>query len=147
MPSASVITATKVKPGDLRSWRNANFRSFISLGAQCLDWINAGGAARGEQTREQRSRAEDYERRAEQKWIVSRDLIKLRRDQSPERERSDNADGEPNHNGFHSLIHNKAQHIAGLRAERHPHSDLTGALFDCVSDRAVNADAREQQRD
>src|SRR5438067_553251 len=30
MPSASVRTATNVNPGDLRSWRRANFRSFIS---------------------------------------------------------------------------------------------------------------------
>ena len=33
MPSASVRTAMKVKPGDLRSWRKAKRKSFIiSLG-------------------------------------------------------------------------------------------------------------------
>jgi hypothetical protein len=31
MPTASVSTARNVNPGDLRSWRNANLRSFISL--------------------------------------------------------------------------------------------------------------------
>src|SRR5438034_5686042 len=31
IPSASVRTAIKVNTGDLRSWRKANFRSFISL--------------------------------------------------------------------------------------------------------------------
>src|ERR1700757_3793131 len=40
MPSASVKTAINVNPGDLRSWRRANLRSFISFGAQGLDWIN-----------------------------------------------------------------------------------------------------------
>src|SRR6266481_634944 len=39
IPSASVSTAIKVNPGDLRSWRRANLRSFISFGAQRLDWI------------------------------------------------------------------------------------------------------------
>src|SRR6266481_5652626 len=36
MPSASVRTATRVNPGDLRSWRKANFRSFISFSQQSL---------------------------------------------------------------------------------------------------------------
>src|SRR6266496_5981712 len=31
MPSASVMTTTAVNPGDLRSWRRANLRSFIPL--------------------------------------------------------------------------------------------------------------------
>src|SRR5437762_264575 len=31
MPSASVSTATTVKPGFFRSWRQANFRSFIGV--------------------------------------------------------------------------------------------------------------------
>ena len=63
--------ASAENPGDLRSWRRANLRSFMLFGPQCLNWIDARGAARGEQTREQRSRAEDYECRAEQKRIVS----------------------------------------------------------------------------
>src|SRR6266481_10183036 len=53
IPSANVTTAIDVNAGDLRSWRRANFRSFISRGAQCLNGINARGATRGEQTREQ----------------------------------------------------------------------------------------------
>src|SRR5215211_1518957 len=45
MPSASVRTATRENPGDLRSWRRANFRSFISFCPQRDDWINARCAA------------------------------------------------------------------------------------------------------
>src|SRR5215211_3619880 len=71
IPIASVIIASAENPGDLRSWRRANFRSFMLFGAQCFNWIDESCAARGEQTREQRSRAEDYECRAEQKRIVS----------------------------------------------------------------------------
>src|SRR6266568_3367128 len=43
MPSASVSTATAVKPGFFSSWRKANFRSFIS---QRLHRIDFGGAPR-----------------------------------------------------------------------------------------------------
>src|SRR4029078_7971112 len=41
MPSASVSTASNVNPGDLRSWRRANFRSFISFWPQSDNWIDA----------------------------------------------------------------------------------------------------------
>src|SRR4029453_16807256 len=60
MPSASVRTATKVNPGDLRSWRKAKRRSFMkrlivdySFSAQCLDRIDKSGPARGHVTGEQ----------------------------------------------------------------------------------------------
>src|SRR4029077_13377463 len=53
IPSASVTTATRVNPGDLRSWRKANLRSFISLGPQRLNRIDMGGAPCWQQTREQ----------------------------------------------------------------------------------------------
>src|SRR6266446_9914226 len=43
MPSASVSTATALKPGFFTSWRMANFRSLIT---QCLHRIDFGGAPR-----------------------------------------------------------------------------------------------------
>src|SRR6476620_5474655 len=46
IPSASVSTAIKVNPGDLRSWRRANVTSFISFGAKRLNYIDARGACR-----------------------------------------------------------------------------------------------------
>src|SRR5206468_5873917 len=46
MPSASVKTAIAVNAGDLRSWRKANFKSFISLGTKCLNRVDTCGAAR-----------------------------------------------------------------------------------------------------
>src|SRR4029077_17157781 len=50
IPSASVSTARRVNPGDLRSWRRANFRSFISFGANGDNWIDPRGTARRQQT-------------------------------------------------------------------------------------------------
>src|SRR4029077_18849166 len=46
IPSARVRTATTVKPGDLRSWRNASFKSFMSFGAQSVHWVDAGSSPR-----------------------------------------------------------------------------------------------------
>src|SRR5438270_13541266 len=45
MPSASVRTATRVNPGDLRSWRRANLRSLILFCSQRDYRIDAYGAA------------------------------------------------------------------------------------------------------
>src|SRR5438034_1133814 len=50
MPSASVMTARVVNPGDLRSWRRAKRTSFISFSAQSLDWIYARGASSRKKT-------------------------------------------------------------------------------------------------
>src|SRR2546425_11677689 len=51
MPSASVSTATAVKPGFFSSWRKANLRSFIT---QRLHRIDFRGAAGRQPTRQQR---------------------------------------------------------------------------------------------
>src|SRR5213080_766194 len=50
MPSASVNTATAVKPGFFNNWRKANLRSFIT---QCLHRIDIRRAARGDVAREE----------------------------------------------------------------------------------------------
>ena len=57
MPSASVRIATKVKAGDLRSWRTANFRSFMSFGAQSVHWIDARSSPRRNHAGAQRHKA------------------------------------------------------------------------------------------
>src|SRR5216117_3470653 len=146
IPRASVRTAMQVNAGDLRSWRSANFTSVILFGSQRGNWINVCGAARREQTRRQCGRREQNCCAAEQHWVVRRNLIQLRRDQTADRERRNNAEGEPAHHRLHSLAHDELQDIACLRAERHADADLAGALLDGIGDRAVNADAREQER-
>src|SRR5438034_2680088 len=54
MPSASVSTATAVKPGFFSNWRMANLRSFT----QRLHRIHARGTARGQPAGEQRHEPE-----------------------------------------------------------------------------------------
>ena len=86
MPSAIVITAVKVNPGDFQSWRRANLKSFMSFGPQCLNWINVCGTPGGEQTCNQCNRCKQNGRARKQRRIVRRNLIQLRRNQAPERE-------------------------------------------------------------
>src|SRR5438034_9343530 len=72
MPSASVTTATKANPGDLRSWRKANFKSFISLGTKCLNRVDTCGAARRNKTGNrcnEREQAGDGEIDGRIEWI------------------------------------------------------------------------------
>src|SRR4029077_6224452 len=47
IPRARVRTVTIVNPGDFRSCRKVNFKSFISFRAECNNWIDAGRAPRG----------------------------------------------------------------------------------------------------
>src|ERR687891_301122 len=60
IPSPSVRIATNVNPGDLRSWRKANLRSFMSFGAQCLNRIDLSRTLRRDQA------CEDSDEREEQ---------------------------------------------------------------------------------
>src|SRR6516225_9156045 len=86
IPRAIVTTAIKVNPGDFRSWRSANLRSFMSFSAQRLNWINVCGAQGREQTCDQCNRCKQDGRSRKQRRIVRRNLIQLRGNQASERE-------------------------------------------------------------
>src|SRR6266567_4579238 len=75
IPMASVMTASKVKPGDLRSCRRAKRRSFISFSAQCLNWIDMRGAARGKKTGEECGHTEHHAGREKGEWIAWTDFV------------------------------------------------------------------------
>ena len=74
MPSASVSTATAVKPGFFSSWRKANFRSFIPQRHHRIDLARAPGREpAGGQCHKQKSRS--YAKESQRVgWF---DLIKL----------------------------------------------------------------------
>src|SRR4029077_14593645 len=146
MLNASVKTATRVNPGDLRSWRKANLRSLMLFCAQRDDRIDACGAAGWYQTGKQSGDGKSCGSNGNQKRIVRRDLVKLSRDEMTRAKRGSKADYQPKQNRIHPLFHHESQNICDLRAERHAHSDFCRSLFDRVSDRAVNSDDREQRR-
>src|SRR6266571_3499815 len=70
MPSASVSTATIVNPGDLRSWRRAKRKSFMSLCAQSLNGIDMGGTARRKKTGKERGGGQHHARNERGEWIA-----------------------------------------------------------------------------
>src|SRR5216110_2398466 len=74
MPSASVSTATAVKPGFFSSWRKANLRSFIT---QSLYRINFRRAAGGQIAGQECDHDERQPNSDERYRIVGLDLIQL----------------------------------------------------------------------
>src|SRR5262249_48510912 len=147
IPSASVRTAMRVNPGDLRSWRRAKRISFISLCAKRFDRNDQSCAARWQQTRDERDRGKQDRRAAEQRGIVRRNFEELRRDQASQRKRGRNSNHESDQDRAHALVNNQFEHVARLRPEGHAHADFAGALLDAIRDRAVNSNGREEERD
>ncbi len=146
IPSASVKIATDVNPGDLRSWRRANLKSLILFCAQRDYRIDSCGAAGWYKTGKQSGDGKSCGSNGNQKRIMRRDLVKLSRHEMTRAKRGGKADYQPEQNRIHPLFHHESQNICDLCAERHAHSDFGRSLFDRVSDRAVNSDDREQQR-
>src|SRR6266576_7327202 len=77
--------------GHLRSCGRATFESFISFGAQRVDWVHLRCASRWKQTRNQSDQSENHCCRQKQNWIVWRNLIELGSQQAAERKRSGDA--------------------------------------------------------
>src|SRR6516165_7342763 len=106
IPSASVMITTNVNPGDFRSWRKANLRSFISFCAQRLNRIDVGGAACREQAREQGGYGQQGCGGDQQQRIMRGYLVQLRGYQPTESKRRDDADRKSAHYRRHSLPNN-----------------------------------------
>ena len=83
MPSARVITARRVNAGDFRSWRmseaeidhgnlrfDCDFRLENSFGAESDDWIDAGGAARGQPGSDRDARRKNESSAEPDQWIA-----------------------------------------------------------------------------
>src|SRR6267143_7049509 len=92
IPSASVSTAIKVNPGDLRSWRRANLRSLILFCAQRDYRIDPCGAAGWYKTGKQSGDGKSCGSNGHQKRIMRRDLVKLSRDEMTRAKRGGKAD-------------------------------------------------------
>src|SRR2546421_12352441 len=109
MPSASVSTATTVKPGFFNSWRKANFRSFIT---QCLHRIYFCCASRGNQAGEECDAQQDQRRRRERERIVRFHIVEQARDEPCERERTGETEDTAEQRQRESLPHDEREHFA-----------------------------------
>jgi len=63
------------------------------------------------------------------------------------RARATKASDEAEEDWFHPLTDDQAQDVESLRAERHADADLAGSLLDCVGDRAIDPNRREEECD
>src|SRR5437667_12662059 len=136
MPSASVSTATAVKPGFFSSWRKANFRSFIT---QCLHRINFRCAAGGQPAGEQCNAGEQKRNGGERQRVGGFHFKKQALHHTCQRPGAGDAEQNPDAHHTHPLSDDERKAIAFLPAERHAQSDLMRALRDGVSDDAVDA--------
>src|SRR5947208_4417322 len=119
--SASVSTATAVKPGFFSNWRKANFRSFIT---QCLHRIYFCCASRGNQAGEECDAQQDQRRRRERERIVRFHIVEQARDEPCERERTGETEHAAERCQREALPHDEREHIAHARTQRHAHADL-----------------------
>src|SRR6202022_697868 len=100
IPRARVKMAMALKPGAFTNIRNAYFRSVSTivsaelLRPQRLDRIDQGSSSCWQQTRDQGNRGKQHGRSAEQRRIVRRDLIELRRNQPTEGKGRGNSDSQ-----------------------------------------------------
>src|SRR2546430_10364631 len=115
------------------------------LGAEGLDGIDGGGAARGQIAGEERGGDEAERSGAVGDWIHGAHLEEQGRHQT----HSDDGDYEPASYADAGQREAVANEHAGerlvLRAESHANADFAGALRDGVRDNAVDADDAEQQ--
>src|SRR2546425_6261766 len=143
MPSASVSTATAVKPGFLNNWRKANLRSFI---AQCLHRIDSRRAASGQIAGQKSDRAENDSNSHERERVGGLDFVEQLRHQACQSKCACHTDSQPDTSERHPVANDEPHYFALLRAERHANPDLVLALRDGISQHTIDADGREHER-
>src|ERR1043166_844255 len=127
MPSESVSTATAVKPGFFRSWRKANFRSFIT---QCLQGIDFGRSARRQPAGQQCDSSEQYchaHKCSRVGWFhvekeCPQDVRECDGNASPH--------NQPNKDQLQGLAENQANDLVSLSADCYSNCNLSSAGAD-----------------
>src|SRR5436190_2040850 len=143
MPSASVSTATAVKPGRLCSWRRANLRSFITQSLHRIDLCSASsGNPRREQPCEDENpgSGEKYNRIRRihfKEHLLQRLSDGVRKKESPRQAESD----EPQR-----VLEHEPNYVAPQRAEGDSQSDLPGSTRNEISLQSIEPDRRQDCR-
>src|SRR5204863_1162852 len=137
MPSASVSTATAVKPGFFTSWRRAKRRSFMT---QRLHRIDSRCTASGQPAGQDRYTGERYYNGDERHRVSRRGSVEQASDNSRERQRREYTDAETGQREFHSLSNYERKDVDLLRAERHANADFFRPLDHVVGHHAVETD-------
>src|SRR6266480_1522774 len=150
MPSASVKTAIAVNAGDLRSWRKANFKSFISLGTKCLNRVDTSGAARRNKTGgscNDREQPGDGEIDGRIEWIHFEENIFQggRHDDSQQQGSPTRSERKSDHQLPRALLHHHSENSCRVCAQRHPDAKLLRALIHGETHHAVKTDGRKHE--
>src|SRR5437773_5007117 len=135
IPTPKVTTAATVNPGDLRSWRSANLRSFMSFSAQCFDWINPRGATRRNQTGSGRNQCKQsgngqINGRIERVDFEENVFEGSGRDHSEKQSNPARAENKADRELPSSLGHNHAEDSLRVRAQGHADAEFLRALTD-----------------
>src|SRR5213596_1075498 len=120
MPSASVSTATVVKPGFFNNWRKANLRSFIT---QRLHRVNLCCTPCRKPTGEQRDRKQERGDGGERQWISGAHAVKETNHNTRQGERAGQTSDQASKGEPYALPHDEFHHVGCLCAQRHAHAD------------------------
>src|SRR5580692_11707704 len=123
---------------------NAPFDLFVTKGQR---WLNAGGAARGDDTggNADRQKQDRYARNRE--WIVRGGLPELAGENAREREAGDESDRYPDGDDAKAHTEDEFERVGARCAERHADADFVRAPRSGVGDHAVYADRNECEAD
>src|SRR5947199_6496271 len=142
MPSASVSTATAVKPGFFSSWRKAKRRSFITQG---LHWSDLRCAPGRQETREQGNREEHERYGGERQRIGGSDAVEQVLNNARERQRRHKPDRHAGHGQLQPLAKHECENVSLVRTKSHADADFAPSLGHGVSQHTIDDARREAQ--
>src|SRR3972149_4441320 len=143
IPSASVSTATRVKPGCFPSERSAYRRSFMT---ERLHGIDPRRPPRWDPAREQGHRQQDPYHGCVGDRVTGGNAVEEAPQQPSGGERPSHSKSYGDRHDAHSLTDDHAPDVGPLRAERHADADFGGATRDRERQHPIEADRRERQR-
>src|SRR6187401_97441 len=143
IPSASVTIATRVNPGDLRSWRKASFKSFMSLRSESDDRVDACGAASWHAAGDQRDEYQRNDGCDHSPGIDCAYVVKQRHQRAAGSNRTDQSNSNPDCNQCHALAEHEFENVCALRAESHANPEFASALGYRERHHAVQTHARK----
>src|SRR5687767_973882 len=114
MPSASVSTATAVKPGFFSNCRKANLKSFITQSLHGMNFRGAAGRQPGSKQRDNQKHCRDTD---ECEWVGRFDFVEQLRQQVCQAEGGGHAENKTERNEFHAVAEHELEHITATSAQ------------------------------
>src|SRR5687768_8199885 len=144
MPSASVRTATLVKPGFLHNCRKAKRRSFIT---QSFHGIDVRSTAGGNEARRSRNDHEQEHHAQERDWVGAcyPKQIQLALKHACRRKAANDSDYDSNGNQSATGAEDQAQDINALGTQSDAHTNLAGAHRNEIGENTIDPNHRQRE--